>query len=261
MSGLNVTYENKTEPISMHPSTVLTQLPHMHKEIEIVYVVEGSCVAIADSQRAEMSKGDIYVSFPNQVHFYDHCANGKYFVCIISTDIIPFLHSTIHDMIPTQNVIHLEESSPVHEYIKKCSQADGQYMYTELCGYINLIMGCVMPKFTLRHSRHSDSMFLRGIMNFCAENYMNNPTLDDAALALNKSKYYISHIMNDRLNLSFTDYLNTLRINAACDALKDTKIKITDISENVGFGTIRSFNRTFKEIMGITPQEYRKLAN
>ena len=115
-----------------------------------------------------------------------------------------------------------------------------------------------MPKFTLRNSKHSDSTVLRGIMNFCAENYMNNPTLEDASAILDRSKYYISQLMNDRLNLSFTDYINTLRVNSACDMLKNTDIKITDISENVGFGTIRSFNRTFKEAIGKTPLEYRK---
>ena len=34
-------------------------------------------------------------------------------------------------------------------------------------------------------------------------------------------------------------------------------MKIADISEDVGFGTIRSFNRSFKQIMKVSPAEYR----
>ena len=39
--------------------------------------------------------------------------------------------------------------------------------------------------------------------------------------------------------------------------LKDTETKISDISEDVGFGSIRSFNSAFKDTMNITPLEYR----
>ena len=39
--------------------------------------------------------------------------------------------------------------------------------------------------------------------------------------------------------------------------LEDTETKISDISEDVGFGSIRSFNRAFKDTMNTTPLEYR----
>ena len=38
---------------------------------------------------------------------------------------------------------------------------------------------------------------------------------------------------------------------------KGISMKISDISEYVGFGTIRSFNRAFRTVMGVTPVEYR----
>lgn len=256
--SVNVTYEKKTDPICLMSSSALTYLPHMHKEIEIVYVIDGECVAIADRSRFDMKKGDIYISFPNQIHYYEHCTPGRYIVAIVSTDIIPYLSSLMREKIPTENVITPQKDDIVHEHFEKMALSKGEYRYTELCGYINLIMSFIMPRLSLRATKHTDSTILHSVMNFCADNYMNAPTLDDAADALNKSKYYISHLMNDRLNLSFTDYVNTLRVNAACEALRISSTKITDISEEVGFGTIRSFNRTFKEIMGTTPQEYRR---
>ena len=38
---------------------------------------------------------------------------------------------------------------------------------------------------------------------------------------------------------------------------KGISMKISDISEYVGFGTIRSFNRAFRTVLGVTPVEYR----
>ena len=48
-----------------------------------------------------------------------------------------------------------------------------------------------------------------------------------------------------------------LRIDKACDLLEETDKKTADISEDVGFGSIRTFNRAFLQISGITPLKYR----
>ena len=73
------------------------------------------------------------------------------------------------------------------------------------------------------------------------------------------SKYHISHLFNNKLGISFNTYINTLRINTACDLLEETDKKTTDISEEIGFGSIRSFNRAFLQIMDMSPLQYRKL--
>ena len=48
-----------------------------------------------------------------------------------------------------------------------------------------------------------------------------------------------------------------LRVNKACSLLDETDKKVIDISEEVGFGSLRSLNRSFLEIMGTTPIKYR----
>ena len=65
-------------------------------------------------------------------------------------------------------------------------------------------------------------------------------------------------MINRKLNQNFNEYINNLRIAEACNLLRETNIKIADISEDVGFGTIRSFNRAFKQITGISPAVYRE---
>ena len=77
------------------------------------------------------------------------------------------------------------------------------------------------------------------------------------AEGLHLSRCYISHLFNRKLSLGFNDYINMLRVQDACTQLLETDKKIADISEEVGFGSIRSFNRAFKNITGLTPLEYR----
>ena len=62
---------------------------------------------------------------------------------------------------------------------------------------------------------------------------------------------------NKRLKQNFNEYINNLRIAEACNLLRESDKKIADISEDVGFGTIRSFNRAFKLSIGVSPAEYR----
>lgn len=257
MSKFNINYENKSEPISASIQHMLSTIPHMHKELELIYVLEGETVAVADLNHYEIKKGDLFIAFPNQVHYYEKCSNGKYLVLIFSYDALPYLSTFLKGNIPIDNTIKSADES-LCDFLQTITQISGEYKNTELCGYLNLIMSFVMPKMTFRANTAADSSTLRNILNYCSANFSENPSLDEAADALHLSKYYISHILNGRLRLSFTDYLNTLRINAACDALLGTEKRISDISEDFGFGTIRTFNRAFKDVMGLTPQDYRK---
>lgn len=258
MKNLDIIYENKNTLVELGKQSLLSHTPHMHKELELIYVFDGSCVAVADRGKFSIAAGDIFLAFPNQVHYYEQCESGSYLVLIFSYDIIPYLSKTVRENIPENNSIKLSADNPIHLYCRELSKLICSERHSEMCGYTNLLLGNIIPEMSLRSHTASDSSSLRNILNYCSENYMNNPTLDDASLALHLSKYHISHILNGKLNLSFTYYLNLLRVDAACDSLVKTEKRIADISEDVGFGTIRSFNRTFKEIIGIVPQEYRK---
>ena len=57
-------YENKTAPYQMFASHTLTDAPHLHKEIEIVYVREGGVMAHADKNCEFIAKDGLFISFP-----------------------------------------------------------------------------------------------------------------------------------------------------------------------------------------------------
>jgi transcriptional regulator GlxA family with amidase domain len=54
--------------------------------------------------------------------------------------------------------------------------------------------------------------------------------------------------------MTFTKYLNSLRVIEAIKRLSEKKKSVTEISIECGFGTIRNFNRVFKEITGYSPK-------
>ena len=55
--------------------------------------------------------------------------------------------------------------------------------------------------------------------------------------------------------MPFTKYLNLIKVSSAVRLINERELKITDIAYKCGFGTIRSFNRVFKEVTGYAPKE------
>jgi len=72
------------------------------------------------------------------------------------------------------------------------------------------------------------------------------------------SEHYLSRIINHHFSKNFNDLINSYRIDEAKELLKlDTMQQITLIGFEVGFNSIASFNRVFKEKTGLSPTEYR----
>lgn len=87
--------------------------------------------------------------------------------------------------------------------------------------------------------------------------------LDDLARRLDASKHHVSQVINEQLGLSFFEYVNSLRIEAARQMLARTsksEKNIIEIAYAVGFNNKVSFNNTFKKLTGLTPTEFRNRA-
>jgi len=62
-------------------------------------------------------------------------------------------------------------------------------------------------------------------------------------------------------NKSFSELANEYRLREAQELLTTTDLSITDIAYSVGFSSITSFNRVFKEITEQSPTEFRATHN
>ena len=60
------------------------------------------------------------------------------------------------------------------------------------------------------------------------------------------------------MKVSPLEYINSVRIHTACEFLQKTDIPVADIAHKCGFTTNSTFNRNFRQIMGVTPVEWRK---
>ena len=80
-------------------------------------------------------------------------------------------------------------------------------------------------------------------------------TFMDAAEYMHFSKSYFSKYFKKRAGMTFSQYVNVVRIEKAVEILNsEPDIKAADVMLRCGFLTIRNFNRAFKEVTGFTPK-------
>lgn len=85
-------------------------------------------------------------------------------------------------------------------------------------------------------------------------------SLQSLGRQLGEPPRYISQVINGHLQMNFSDFVNSYRINEVKHHLQDPleRRTILDIIYACGFSTKSNFNRAFKLHEGITPSEYRR---
>jgi len=86
-------------------------------------------------------------------------------------------------------------------------------------------------------------------------------TLQKLANLLETNSKYLSQVIHEFYGMSFSDFINRLRVFEAARLLSNPSYKhitMEGISELVGFNTKSSFNIYFKKFMGVTPSFFSK---
>ena len=112
---------------------------------------------------------------------------------------------------------------------------------------------------TLVGSRdNSDIKPMQKALKYLEENYTQNISLEQISNEANISRYYFSRLFRKTTGMNFNKYLARIRADKAEALIKTTRKPIIEIAYETGFYSVRTFNRTFKELKGITPQSLRR---
>ena len=85
-----------------------------------------------------------------------------------------------------------------------------------------------------------------------------NLKLADLVRALHTNRNYIYNIINREMGMSFSEYVNRLRVQHAARLLDEGRdLSHAELAERSGFSSITSFYRNFKLYAGCSPKEYQ----
>ncbi len=101
------------------------------------------------------------------------------------------------------------------------------------------------------------SFIVNNAVAFIRKNYNHKITLKEVADNTYVSQWHLSKLLNRHTGQSFSELLNTIRVEAAKELLRDPALRVGDVADEVGFLDLAHFSRVFKKITGMSAHEYR----
>lgn len=137
-----------------------------------------------------------------------------------------------------------------YEIYADVSRKSAEEIYRKICVFIE--------RFPERNEKQATRNKKEQIMQFIDENYQ-DPNLSREMIAerFHIQPNYLSILIKNKIGITFKDYLTNLRILHAKELLVQKEKSIQEIYEESGFASKQTFYRTFKNEVGLTPDEFR----
>lgn len=107
---------------------------------------------------------------------------------------------------------------------------------------------------------HKDEDRINKVYEYVEHNYQQSVDIQAVANLTNLTIPSFCRYFKKITHITYTDFVNEYRINQACRLLFENK-PIADICFEVGFNNISHFNKTFKQLKGVSPREYKTTTN
>ncbi|WP_282943093.1 helix-turn-helix domain-containing protein [Paenibacillus sp. RC67] len=148
----------------------------------------------------------------------------------------------------------LDPKENIYHRIDSCANVE------EIRSYISLFLHELIVRTEEKRENRSPSDTVQQIITYLEQNYADsNLSLNLIASDFKLSVPYLSKMFKETMEMNFMDYLIQVRMEKSKQLLKDPKLKIQVIAEQVGYNNAQSFIRIFKKYTGQTPGEYREL--
>ena len=259
---------------------------HRHDFIELACVISGNGIHKVSDKEYETTKGDIFVVNCDVPHGFFHHSSIRDPLIVYNCVFLPqFLDLSLF------SASHFEEITS--SFLFKSLMPDNftpnpdlnlsgtrffeiselfEKMYLEYKqmnkGYIDIIRAYLIeiivkifryaPESSKRDINSRYTELIQKSIKYMQLNYRSEISLSDLAMHSLLSKNYFSRLFKEVTGTNVSDYIQYLRTEQACNLLRSTDKKVTDIAELAGFSDIKFFYEVFKKITGKTPGEYRK---
>lgn len=105
------------------------------------------------------------------------------------------------------------------------------------------------------------SKYVLQAMDYIGEHYANpNISVGEIAENLGISEGHLSHLFKKETDDTLLHYLTRYRIHKAMELLKDCRLRVYEVAEQVGYRDITYFSATFKKVVGVSPSEYQDIS-
>lgn len=228
----------------------------------LVYCHEGKGQVKIKKTNYKIEAGDFFTIPMKTAHTYEADEENPWTIYWVhfkgttSSQIV----SCIEKQIGLKGFIQYNEKS-IELFNEIYSQLERGYgtdtlMYANMCLWHFLTTFLFNDRYSLGKLANKDATDIA--IDFLSHNISKVLALDDIAGEVNLSPSHFSHLFKKKTGFSPIEYFNHLKVQKACQYLLFTKLRVKEISQQLGIEDQYYFSRLFTKIMGIAPNDYRE---
>lgn len=237
--------------------------PHVHETVELIYVASGTLELGIGTEFYHMETGDFGLIFPNIVHQYQVTDEnpGKSLNIIADAELAGTYYPTLQKYCPENPVIKADDLHPDVFYaiqsIPEESENADEYVIRQ--AFLQIVIArCLQTMKLVDKSAAVNNDLTYQTVCYISAHFAEDISLTSMARDLYVSPYALSRIFSSVFHTNFNGYLNEFRLDYAIYLLRYTTQTITEVYENAGFNSQRTFNRVFQERFRMSPRDYRE---
>ena len=229
-------------------------LPHWHLDCELIAVENGQLDVMCENKTYTLNYGDALFIDSEQVHYMQAREKDTLLrVIIFNYDIVKKLFAGSVLACPKLDKTH--DANKLYDELKQELLYRKPY-YNEAAK--NLINSYFIE--VLRNNKTEQKKIktttgqLKALLDKI-ENEYDGITFEDAYKFMAMDEAYFCRYFKKACGMTFSQYLNHRKIDNAIKLMRqNSDLQVTDVAFACGFGSIRHFNKTFKEFTGYTPK-------
>lgn len=232
----------------------LHNISHWHMEHELIACREGSAQVMLDDTMFNITQQQCIFCHSGCVHYISASPDSLLLVCLFNEK----MYDPITSPFALENPVFEDRYGILPKLSEIRHELQNQPIFFE-CRTEAMIGEILVDVFRGEPLRKAQWQFsdvitrYKQLLNHIDLEY-EHITYQNAVQFMNMSDAYFSRYFKRQAGMTFSQYLNVVRIEKAVQLLNSAPtMKITDVMLRCGFNTIRSFNRVFREVTGFTP--------
>lgn len=250
-------YEKRTEDFLINRANNWDFIPHAHHNMEILVCTSGEFGVCCRQRQKVLKQGEMMIAFSHDIHSYVKTGEGTGIMMIINPQVLPLLSGR---MLERRYENFLKDHNGIYSAVAEALYQEymGDRCREVLVGYLYVLLGTALKllRYTDEKIHISADLFSR-VMEYLSEHYTEQVSLKTLSKTFGVDSCHLSRMFTERLSYGFLKYLHMLRVEHAKNLLRNSQLKMTEIFTRSGFADQKTFNRVFKELVNMTPSEYR----
>lgn len=229
---------------------------HIHATAEIVLVTEGELSIQIGNRQYEVSCGQGVFIAPYEPHRFYTPIHSHCHVLMFSRELIGYFWELPGRSFPTCHLFTVSAASmELVENILPREHNEADYIGARaVLGPLCYDIACDC---TFGSMEESSEDLLEKAIGYIDGHFTQELSLKEVAKAVGCHPVTLSKAFNGKTGIGFVGYIQYLRCAYGADLIRQGGQTLTQVAFSSGFGSIRSFNRAFARVYGMTPNAFK----